>query len=169
MKALFIIAPQDFKDDEFFEPYRILEQAQLEISVASKGVAIAKGSGGGVQPVDLDISDVNVEDFDAIIFVGGPGAKIYFESDEAHFVAQNALAKNKVIGAICIAPSILANAGILSGKKATSFSSELKNLEVKGALVQKDQNVVVDGKIVTASGPSFAKEFGETVLKISKP
>ncbi len=168
MKALFIIAPKDFRDEELFEPYRVLETAGVGISVASLRITIAEGIMGGVQPIDLDIDDVNVDDYDAIIFVGGPGAKIYFNHSQAQFIAQDANVKKKVIGAICVAPSILANAGVLNGKKATCFSSEVPKLEEKGALVQKDQDIVVDGNIVTASGPEVAREFGEKVLEVMK-
>jgi protease I len=71
------------------------------------------------------------------------------------------------VAAICIAPVILANAGLLNGKRATSFSSEKNTLVTKGALVSVN-GVESDGKIITAEGPSHATEFGEMILKALK-
>jgi protease I len=72
--------------------------------------------------------------------------------------------KEKIVGAICIAPVTLANAGILTGKKATVFESETKKLKDKGANCTR-KNVERDGKTITANGPKAAKEFGETIAK----
>ena len=113
---------------------------------------------------DVLIGKVKVEDYDAVIFVGGVGAKEYFESEAAHKLAREADEKEKIVAAICIAPSILANAGILKGKKATAYPSEKTNLEAKGA-VFVDENVVVDGRIITANGPGAAAEFGEAIVE----
>lgn len=165
MKVLFIIAPENFKDEEFFEPYSILEKSGAEIKVASHGVDVAKGTGGGPQPVDMDISEVDVNDFDAFIFIGGPGARVYFDNPDALNIAKEANLQNKIIGGICIAPSILANAGILEGKQATVFESERNNLAAHGAeLVALD--VVTDENIVTASGPKYATQFGEKIAAL---
>jgi len=163
--SLFIIAPQKFRDEELFEPISILEKAGIGTTVASIGVKLATGVKEGVEKVDLDIRDVNVMDYDAIIFIGGPGATIYFDHDTAHQIAKDALTQEKLLAAICIAPSILANAGVLNGVKATSFPSELDNLIKKGALVQSE-DLVVDGKIITASGPNVATQFGQKILEL---
>jgi len=71
----------------------------------------------------------------------------------------------KVIGAICIAPSILANAGILSGKYATCFHSEEENLKKKGARVTGEL-VTQDSTLVTGRGPEAAQEFANKVLSL---
>jgi len=67
------------------------------------------------------------------------------------------------VGAICMAPSILANAGILTGRRVTVFPSEEDNLRAKGAEIISSY-VTVDGKIVTGSGPYAAKEFAYAFL-----
>jgi len=80
---------------------------------------------------DILIKDVNVKTFDAVVFVGGPGAEEYFHNPVALKIAQEAYKEGKVVGAICIAPRILAEAGILKGKKATVFHSQIEAIKSK--------------------------------------
>lgn len=165
MNALFIIAPKEFRDEELIEPLDVLEDAGITGTIASQDTTLAKGVLGAQTNVDIDIDDAKAENYDAIIFIGGSGAQIYFDDQSAHRLARNAVAKGKILAAICIAPSILANAGVLEGKKATAFKSEITNLKSKGALTVEEQ-VVIDGKIITAPGPQFANEFGEKILEL---
>jgi len=166
-KILMIVAPENFRDEEYQKPREILEQAGAEIVVASKGTVEAKGLLGVQVKVDKDISQVSVDDYQAIVFIGGPGSSIYFDDQTALNLAKSADEKGKIVGAICIAPSILANAGILSGKKATAFSSEKDNLVAKGAQFTSE-SVTTDGKIVTGNGPEAAEEFGKKLVEILK-
>jgi protease I len=164
MKILMVVAPKNFRDEELFEPKEILEKAGAQITIASKGVTEAGGMFGGKVIVDKDLSEVKLDEYDTIVFIGGSGSAIYFNDQTVLGLAKKAYEANKIVGAICIAPSILANAGILEGKKATAFSSEAENLKTKGAQYT-GENVTIDGKIITASGPQAAKEFGEEVVK----
>ena len=164
-KVLMVIAPENFRDEEFMKPKEILEGSGAEITVASKGVKEATGMFGAKANVDLDISEVNVDDYDAVIFVGGTGSSIYFDDSVTISIAKNAYEKGKVVAAICIAPSILANAGVLEGKNATSWPSQKENIEAKGGKYTGEL-VTVDGKIVTGRGPDAAEEFGRRIAEI---
>jgi len=166
-KVLMVVAPVNFRDEELFVPKEILESAGAAITVTSRGVTTAQGSLGKTVAIDKDLTKVNSTDYDAIIFVGGPGTTTYFNDQNALDLAKSAFTSGKVVGAICIAPSILANSGILSGKKATAFPSEAGNLKAKGA-TYTGESVTVDGKIVTAKGPEAAKEFGEAIKNLLK-
>ena len=139
----------------------------IDVDVASSSLGEAVGKFGKKVNVDKLISEVNLDDYDALVFIGGPGAVEYIENNQAHQLARQAIEKNKVLGAICIAPDILAKAGVLKGKKATVWSSivdrqPIKVLEDNGA-IYLNQPVVKDGNIITANGPSAAKEFGKTI------
>ena len=70
-----------------------------------------------------------------------------------------------MLGAICVAPVILARAGVLAGRRATVFPSERSVLLARKALPQK-QDVVIDGKVVTASGPAHAASFGQALVQL---
>ncbi|MBU2579182.1 DJ-1/PfpI family protein [Patescibacteria group bacterium] len=167
-KIAMVIAFQDFQDEECFIPRSIfLEQgAMVKIVSDEKGEAV--GVFGGAINVDLVFDELNVSDFDAIIFVGGGGAAKYIENDKCHCVARSAISENKILGAICIAPAILARAGVLKNKKATAWSSSMdksivKILKNEGAIYQDDA-VVVDEKIITANGPQSARQFAQAIV-----
>jgi protease I len=164
-KILMVLAPKDFRDEEYQKPRQVLEKAGAVVEVASKGVVEAEGMLGARVKVDRDLSQANIDDYGGVIFVGGTGAAVYFSDQAALTLARSAWEKGKVVGAICIAPSILANAGLLSGKKATAFYSEKNNLVAKGAQYT-GQPVEVEGKIVTANGPQAAEEFGEKLVEV---
>jgi len=161
-RVLMVVAPQNFRDEEYQKPRQVLEKAGFKIEVASKEVSEAEGMFGTKAKIDKDITQVNVDDYQGVVFVGGTGAAVYFEDQTALALVKTAFEKGKVVGAICIAPSILANAGILQGKRATAFSSEQGNLSAKGAYYT-GESVTVDGKIVTANGPGAAEEFGRRI------
>jgi len=184
-KIAMIIAFRDFRDEEYFIPKQTLEATGAEVTTVSTslpsrqnsegisgngGFGKAIGKLGGEAEINVLLKDLKVADYDAILFIGGPGAANYIENEVCHKIAREAVENNKVLGAICIAPAILAKAGVLNGKKATVWSSVMdksavKILEENGAIFQNDP-VVVDGKIVTGNGPGVAKGFAEKIIEI---
>lgn len=159
-----IIAPENFRDEELLEPKDVLENAGVEVTIASKDSDSATGMLGAMVGVDMDYKDIKVEDYDGIVFVGGSGASIYFDDLKAHSLAKEFFEQGKVVSAICIAPSTLAHAGLLKGRKATCFASQEEDLKSFGA-EYTGEPVTTDGKIVTASGPTAATEFGQAILQ----
>jgi protease I len=164
-KILMIVAPENYRDEELNHPREVFLQKGYDITIVSKDTQTARGSQGDTTPVDIDLPQVKVDDYDAIVFVGGPGAESFFSDTKAHSIAQEATSAGKVLAAICIAPSILANAGVLNGKNATAFPSEENNLKEKG-VNYTGEALTVDGKIVTASGPQAAKDFGNKIVEL---
>jgi len=163
-KAVMIIASNNFRDEELLEPKEILEGNGINVTIACSSLSESKGMLGERVKPDILINDVKPEDYDVIIFVGGNGASEYWDSPLAHSILREANSLGKIIGSICIAPVTLANAGILKGKRATCWFSEGSKLKEKGAIFT-GKDLEVDGNIITASGPSAAKEFGEEILK----
>ena len=166
-KVLMIVAPQNFRDEELLEPKDVLEKQGFQVIIASKKTKQATGKLGAIVNVDIEYSQASVKDYNAIVFVGGGGATVYFDDPIVHKMIQEASNQNKIIAGICIASSILANAGILSNKKATCFPSEQNNLEKKGS-IYTGERVTVDGNIITANGPQSATEFGEKIANLLK-
>ena len=164
-RVLMVVAQQDYRDEELDETRQELERAGHACVVASQLVGPCKGVHGGRATADLALDDADARAFDATVFIGGPGARALFTSPAAHRVARQAHESGKVLGAICVAPTILANAGLLTRRRATVFHTEIETLEAKGVLFTGD-GVTVDNNIVTASGPREARSFGRTVARL---
>ncbi len=169
-KIAMIIAFKDFQDQEYFNSRQVLEGHGAEIVNVSASLGKAGGAYGGEVEIDKKLEEIDVKDFDAIVFIGGSGASNYIDNQKCHRIAKEAITQNKVLGAICIAPAILAKAGALQGRKATVWTSALdksaaKILKDNGADFQ-DKDIVVDGKIITANGPAAAEKFGQAIAKL---
>jgi len=167
--ALMVIAPQNFRDEECFETKDELEKAGIKVEIASLTKGEKRGTHGGLINADMPIGSVNVEDYDAVVFIGGAGAQIYFQNPIALDIARQAYNTGKITAAICVAPVILANSGVLNGKKATIWEGpdtmkvfRDKNVDYTG------KSVEVDGKIVTANGPKASREFGRKIAELLK-
>jgi len=161
-KAVFIIASENFHEEELFETKRVLDIAGAETVIASTRLGVLKGMLGSVAEAKILVSRMRVEDYDAIIFVGGVGAVEYFDNKVALDAAREAQRTRKVIGAISNAPVILANAGVLMGVKATGFLSEQDKIREAGAIftgvpVERDRG------IITANDPRAAGQFGKAI------
>jgi protease I len=163
--VLMVIAKNKFRDEEYLEPRKALEGEGARVTVASSSLDMAEGMLGLKVKPDVLISAVKESDYDGVVFVGGGGAREYFDSPVAHALARSFYSQGKVTSAICIAPAILANAGLLKEKKATSFPSSEDALKSKGAVFTRD-DVVVDDKIVTGVGPEAAKKFGQRLVEV---
>lgn len=164
-KVLMVVAPENFRDEELFDTRRELEDAGIEVRVASARKGTIRGMLGGTVRPDFTLEEVKVENWDAIVFVGGTGCQVYFENEDVLSLAKAAAEQGKKVCAICIAPVILANAGLLENRKATVWDGEFREmLENKGAKYVS-KSVVVDGNFITANGPTAAEEFGRTIAK----
>ncbi len=166
-KVAIVIAFQNFRDEEFIQPFIHLAQAGAAVTVASSRRGTAEGMLGKQVKVEHLVSELAATNFDAIVFVGGVGAEEYFNNPAAHQLACDAMKYGKVVGAICVAPAILAHAGVLTGKQVTGFSSILPELRKAGAKVSPAP-VVRDGKLVTADGPQSAAQFAATLIEALK-
>ncbi|HDZ54693.1 MAG TPA: DJ-1/PfpI family protein [Candidatus Nealsonbacteria bacterium] len=167
-----IIAFREFRDEEYFIPKQTLEMAGANITTVSTSLGGAIGKMGGEVKIDLTLDELKVGDYNAVLFIGGPGAAKYIDDPQARQIAREVADSAMVLGAICIAPAILARAGVLSGKQATVWSnimdkSAVKILKEEGAEYHSEP-VVIDGKIITADGPASAKKFAEAIIEALK-
>ena len=163
-KVVMIIAQDNFRDEELLQPKSVLEKAGIIVKVASRTKQDASGMLGAKVKPDMMLEEINVQEFDAVVFIGGSGASTYWDDPLAHKIASDAHSANKLVAAICIAPVTLARAGLLKGKRATVWSSEAGKLSKEGAVYTAGA-VEKDGNIITASGPSAAAEFANQILK----
>lgn len=167
--ALVVVAKEGFQDKELEGTLTGLMEAGFEVTIASTEAGHCTGKLGGTVEAQLALRDVVVSQFDRIAFIGGPGAHALAEHFDALNVARAAAKAEMPIGAICIAPTILAAAGLLRGKQATVWDKEGEQerfLTEHGA-VYTGEPVTVDGNIVTANGPEAAEEFGKAFAALA--
>lgn len=167
--ALVIIANDKFQDVELAGTEQGLRNAGFDIVLASVHAGECRGKFGGIVQAALALSDIDVDAFDRVAFIGGPGARTLQENPDAHRIARETLEKGKVLGAICIAPTILARAGVLNGKKATVWNEDGAQdsfIENEGAVYTGD-DVTIDGLVVTGNGPEAAAKFGKAFAELS--
>lgn len=171
MKALLVVAQAGFQAQEYADTRKELEAAGVEVMVASFAKSQAVDKKGNSIEVDLAISSADVDNYDAVVLIGGSGAKKEFLGNEEVInlvkAADNA---HKIVGAICIAPRVLAEAHLLKDRRATVHNGDGESAEIIASLgaTYSEEAVVVDTRIVTANGPGAALEFGKTIALMIK-
>ena len=164
-QVLMVIAPVNFRDEEFFVTKKMLEKKGISVVVASKSKSEAIGMLGGKFTPQLAISELKkraLKNFDAIILVGGSGSRIYYDDLQLRKIIKSAIKYKKVVAAICLAPGILAKGGFLKGMKATIWSGA-KDVITDNGGIYTDSPVVVD-KFITADGPTHVTQFAKAIL-----
>ena len=136
----------------------------MEVTVAGlKEGAISGAHSVRVTP-DTLIDKVSADDFDVIVLPGGsPGYANLGKSEKVLKLVREMHERNKYVTAICAAPSVLAKAGVIQGKRATIFPGMEDALT--GAQYSKDR-VVIDGRIITSQGPGTAMEFAIKLVEV---
>jgi protease I len=172
MNVLMIIAPEDFRDEEYKIPLDYFNNNDYSVDTASTQKGLCKGKLGMIVTANKSIDGLDISKYDVVVFIGGPGTPVLRKSSDSVRIARGAYDAKKLVAAICWAPTILAKAGILKNRKATVWQgndSEFgmmtsEYLEKQGAYYTGDA-VTKDGLIITADGPKSATEFAELIIK----
>jgi protease I len=164
---LIFLPKKDFNEEEFITIKKRLLKAGKQVFITSDDHTFCSGSGGTKVKSDTSFQNINVNNFSALILVGGSGSKIYWENENLHKIVRKFFDSGRVVAAICSSPVILAKAGILHNKKATCYSENRVEL-INTGIGYQDKNLVIDGKIVTADNARSALQFAETVLHLTK-
>ncbi len=163
--VLMIIAPERFRDEELFDTQAELTQAGHQTVIASTCTGLCPGSRGGQAAAQLTLNQVQCGDYAAVVFVGGGGSKLLFNNGDAWRIAREMAQDGKIVAAICLAPVILANAGVLNGRQATVAGTEAATIAAQGAHYT-GPGVTVDENIVTANGPKSSRQFGRSIAQL---
>jgi len=155
-RVLCVIA-DGFEEIETISPVDLLRRAGAEVVVATIMPSIhVTGRSGITMHADALLGDVMEQDFDLLFIPGGPGVKALRADGRAAQLAQRFGGQGKYVSAICAAPTVLHDAGLLAGKHFTAHFSVYPELPE----ADKSERVVRDGKLVTSRGAGTAVEFG---------
>jgi protease I len=165
VKILFILPPYDFCDEEYQKPKDLFADWGARIVLASSSLANAKGMSGASAKPNIFIKEAQARDFEALLLVGGIGSQKFWHDQTVHNLMIRANRLDKIVSASGYAVMILANAGLLQGKRATGFPVIENFLKWQGA-IYTGHPVEIVGNIVTASGPEAAEEFAEAIAEL---
>jgi protease I len=164
-KVLMVIPLTQFRDEEFFEPKKILEDEGAKVVVASTQVRMCRGMKGGVAQAEIAITEAKADDYAAIVLCGGSSVPDLFWNDKKlqELVAAMAAA-GKVVAAICLSTVVLAKAKLLAGREATVYwlPAAIEELKAAGARYVRDTLLIHDN-IILAEGPPDSQRFGQAV------
>ncbi len=169
-KHIMILATDGFEQSELMGPKAHLEKAGIKTTVVSVESGSIKGWDGGdwgkSVTVDKTIDSVtSIDDFDALLLPGGQiNPDLLRANKGAVALVRDFDAAGKPIAAICHAPWLLIEAGIIEGKTATGYHSIRTDLENAGAKVV-DEEVVVDGNIITSRAPDDIPAFSKALIE----
>ncbi|WP_456448571.1 DJ-1 family glyoxalase III [Thiolapillus sp.] len=144
----------------------LLRRAGVDVTTAGLEQGPVTCSRGVVLMPDTILEKVLDNDFDMVVLPGGlPGADHLNEDPRIIALLQQMAEKQKYTAAICAAPKVLANAGLLQGRQATAYPGVLDALTLPDTQ-RRDAPVVVDGKIITSRGPGTAMDFALKLIEL---
>ncbi|GBE57990.1 general stress protein 18 [bacterium BMS3Abin01] len=165
-KKVAVLAAPGFEDSELSEPVNALGYAGAEVvlvALAEDDKQGIRGKRGTVVTADATIDEVDAGDFDAVVIPGGK-SPAHLRRDQRILDLVNAvLESGKPVAAICHGPQVLAAAGALKGRTATSYRSVRKEVEAAGARFL-DEPVVVDGNLITSRKPDDIPRFVNALI-----
>ncbi len=161
---IYAFLAKGFEEVEAIATIDVLRRAELDVFTVGIGSKLICGSHNIPVFCDLEESEITIdENLDGIILPGGmPGTLNLEKNSTVNQAIDFAADNNKLIAAICAAPSILGHKGLLKNKKATcfpGFENELTEAEVV------EDFVVTDGNIITAKGMGSAIDFGLAITE----
>jgi protease I len=167
--VVLLIVSNRFDPVEFNKTQSPLVNAGYDVVVGSYTLEPMPDNEGGPRlEADILLSDVQVEDYDAIVFIGNESL-IYTNDSEAHRIAQETVEQGRVLAGLCHGPLVLAKAGVLEGKQATAwfgFGSDVCRQLQRDDVTCTYANVQRDGLIITGKGPDEASTFAGAIIRL---
>ena len=158
-KRVLCLLVDGFEEIEFVAPVDLLRRAEVDVTTAALHGAGATGRSGIRVEADVSLADVYSEGFDLLLIPGGPGVGELRRDGRAAAMARDFCSAGKPVAAICAAPLVLMDAGLLDGRRFTAHQS------VRATLTAAcDERVVVDGNLITSRGAGTAIDFGLAIV-----
>lgn len=165
MPRVLVPLAEGFEELEAVTIVDLLRRAGVEVVTAGLSPGPVKASRGTVIVPDATLDAALAQDWDMVVLPGGmPGAKHLNEDTRIKALLRKMAESGKFTGAICAAPMVLAEAGLLSGKRATSYPGFVDRMNLPDVTYVADP-VVQDGKVITSRGPGTAMDFALTLIE----
>ncbi|MCG7929663.1 MAG: DJ-1/PfpI family protein [Candidatus Thiodiazotropha weberae] len=143
----------------------LLTRAGVTVVTAGLDENPVKASRGVTLLPDTTLDDVNADEFDMVVLPGGlPGADYLDADPRIHAILKQLHQQGKYTAAICAAPKVLAGAGLLDGRQATSYPGVLDGMNLPQVDVKSDA-VITDEKVITSRGPGTAMDFALELIE----
>lgn len=166
MASVLIPLAQGCEELEAVTVIDLLRRAQINVVTASLDNKPVKASRGTVLIADQTLDQALDADYEMVVLPGGlPGADHLDQDPRIAALLKRLAAQQKYTAAICAAPKVLANAGLLEGKTATGFPGVLEKMDLTNTRLS-DQPVVIDGRVITSRGPGTAIDFALSLIEI---
>ena len=163
--VLMVIPHTQFRDEEFFEPKKLLESDGARVVIASTTVRTCYSVKGESVASQITIADAKADDYHALVLCGGTSVPDFLWNDKKlHELAVAMSTAGKVIAAICLSTVILAKAKLLADRLATVYflPQAIQELKTAGAKYVKEP-LVVDKNLILAEGPLESTRFGQAI------
>jgi protein deglycase len=168
MPRVIVLLAEGFEEIEAVTVIDLLRRADIEVHTASLATRRVTGSHGVTVEADLTLEEAQAADYDMIVLPGGmPGADHLKKDARVIALLREFAAAGRYTAAICAAPGVLAHAGLLEGREATSFPGFLRADSAPGIRLSESP-VVIDGKVVTSRGPGTAIDFSLALIGLLK-
>jgi 4-methyl-5(b-hydroxyethyl)-thiazole monophosphate biosynthesis len=152
-----VILAEGFEEIEAITPVDVLRRAGATVTVAALVEGIhTTGKNGLTLHADVSLSAVEARDFDCVFLPGGPGVKNLRADPRVRAIVTRHHQRGKWVAAICAAPTVLQDAGLLAGKNYTAHFSAANELTA----IRANERTVEDGRILTSRGAGTALDFG---------
>jgi len=166
MKKILIPLAQGCEELEAVTIMDLLTRAGFQVVSASLDDQPVKCARNTVIIPDTSLDTILNDEFDLIVLPGGlPGADNLRDDERIIKLIQAQSKQNKPVAAICAAPKVLAKAGLLENKKATSFPGVLDELNLINTQISKAA-IEIDNGIITSRGPGTAMDFALELIKL---
>ena len=164
---VYILLAPGFEEAEALVPADVLRRAGVEVSLVGLYASAVAGSHGISVNTDLTAEQVSLSSGDTVMIPGGPGYAKVGESEIALSLIRQAAADESMwVAAICAAPTLLADLGLMAGKQAVCYPGMEDLLVAGGATPCMDCSVVRDGRFITGRAPGSAFDFALTLAEI---
>ena len=162
---IYVLLGEGFEEVEAIAPVDVLRRCGAEVRTAGIGGLAVTGAHGICVRADCGVEDIDRAALDMIVIPGGLGGVASINGSKAALAAiENAWVDGKYVAAICAGPTVLAGLHISDGRRVTSYPGTGSQM---GTADYREDDVVVDGRLITSRGPgtalAFARRLAEAV------